>query len=251
MYGNYSVRGVGPASQRANWSELARSVPGLGEPSRIVLFDDFLGDQLAGPWSGASGADGSDPAIQAAQPGGIVRMATGGGSTDMSANLSALTHGLNFQADKGEMIMRARVQIDDKSNSYIFVGFTDVLATGTAELPFELDASDVLTSTATDATGFLYDTTGSDAWFVAGVAGDTDAGPTKLDVAPSDDTWVDLEVRVRESGLARFYVDGIHRADLASAVSTGTPLTPIVAASDDNTGTRNLDCDWIVAIGER
>ncbi|HKJ87422.1 MAG TPA: hypothetical protein VKA48_02845, partial [Gammaproteobacteria bacterium] len=157
----------------------------------------------------------------------------------------------NFQADKGGMMMRARLQIDNKANSYIFVGFTDVLATTTTELPFELDGSDALTSTASDAAGFLYDTTGSDAWFAAGVAGDTDAGPSQLAVSPVNATWVDLEVRITASGVARFYIDGEEHEQLQSAVSTGTPLTPVVVASDDNTATRNLDLDWLVAIGER
>lgn len=250
MLPGFDETGVGPSSLKTNFELLRQILGGLGEPSKIVLFDDFLGGALDSRWSGASGADGSNPAISSAV-GGTVDLASGGGTTDMAANLSALTHGLNFDAGNGDVLMRARVKIDNKANSYMFVGLTDVLATGTAELPFELDASDALTSNASDAVGFLYDTTGSDAWFVAGVAGDTDAGPSQLGVSPTNGEYVELEVRVTDSGTAKFYIDGQHKADLASAVSTGTALTPIVACSDDNTASRTMSVDWITVVGER
>jgi len=250
MIRDYHVRGTGPSSLRKNARLLADVVPGLGEPSKVVAYDDFLGDTLDATWSGGSGADGSSPALNA-QSGGVVRLATGGGTSGFGGNISSLTLGLNFQADKGEMLARARVQIDNKANSWIFVGFTDTLASSSAEQPFSLDGSNALTSTATDAAGFLYDSTGSDYWFVAGVAGDTDAGPTQLDQTPANGTWVELEVRVRSSGLAEFILDGSQVAQLASAVTPGTALTPIVAASDDNTGSRILDVDWVLTVAER
>lgn len=248
MLRKFQVKGVGPASKRVNNRELADVVPGLGDPRKVVLYDDFLGSSLDGAWSGASGSDGSDPAIQDGEVGGVVRLATGGGTSGFSSNLSALAHGRNFRADNGEALVGGRLAIDTVAHSYIFIGFTD--DTG-AELPFTLDSDGNLTANASDAVGILMDTTYDQNFHAVGVAGDSTVSPVALGVGPADGEWIVPEVVVRETGAAVMHVDRGRVASLASAVSADVALTPVVVASDDNEGTRNLDVDWLLAVGER
>lgn len=250
MRNDFNPTGVGPTSIRGNQQSIQAVLAGLGNPTKAVLFDDFLGDVLDSQWSGGSGADGSDPSINSAVN-GKVRLASGGGSTDMATNASALTHGLNWQADQGELVAKAKAQIDTAANGYMFVGLTDTLATSTVELPFELDASDNLTANADDAVGFLYDSTGTGNWFLAGVAGTTAVGPTDTGQAVSDATEYDLEVYVDDAGVATFYLDGVEVGRLQSAVTTSVALTPVVVGSDDNTAARQIDCDFVLVMQDR
>lgn len=248
LHAPFRPTGVGPTDIRENQRRIYDAVPGLRGQGKVALFDDFLGDALDARFSGASGTDGSDPAINAAVP-GTVRLTTGG-TAGMSSNISALTHGLNWQADQGGLLMKARAKLDAVASGYMFVGFTDALATGTLELPFELDASDVLTANADDAVGLLYDSTGTGNWFLVGVAGTTAVGPTDTGLSPADDTYDEIEVQVNADGNAEFILNGQSMGRLNSAVGASTALTPATVASADGSA-RNADVDYLLAVQDR
>lgn len=210
-------------------------------------FDDFLGDALDARYSVASGSDAeaTDPAINAAA-GGHVRLTTGDSNASVAADASALTQELNWQADQGGLIFEARVQMDAITNVQVCVGFTDVKADGTLELPFTIGGSDALTSTATDAACFVFDTgADTDNWFAAGVKGDSDAGPTDAGSAPTASTFQALRIEIGTDETADFFIDDTQVASLATAVTKTTALTPIIVANSTTTTVRNVDVDYL------
>lgn len=196
---------------------------------RVMLFDDFLGDVLADQYSGNSGADGADPAIVAAAN-GECHLVSGSGATSAAANASSLTHGLNWKAANGKMFMEARVSLSALTGGHLFIGFTDVLASGTCEIPFTM-ATATLTSNATDAVGFFYDDAATSTNFqVAGVKADTDQSGDLTNNA-ADTSYHIFRVEVDEDGHAKFYIDGVLVYGLANAVTASVALTPCVVCS--------------------
>lgn len=221
----------------------------------VHFYDDFLGDVLADEWSGAAGSDAQAvaPAITAAV-GGTVRLTSGNtGSGDDNGNIdaSSLTLGLNFKASNGGLRFETRLKmVTTVSTAYCFAGFTDTLATTTKEYPFKMNAS-TLTDTATDAVGFLYDSTATnDVWLLVGTANGTDA-TTKIatlsgsSIAPTADTFQTLAIEVDTDGTAYFYIGDSHVGTVASAVTTTVALTPAVVAGTNTTAVQSVDVDYI------
>lgn len=224
--------------------------------SKHTLVDDFDGNALDdNGWNGRSGSNGnaSDPAINA-DIGGVVRLTTGDSSTTtMAANGSQLERQLCWQADQGGLVFEAMVNISANSDVALFVGFTDQVSS--LEMPINASGSDDdVTSNASDAVGFLFDTdfdTLDSHWLGIGVADDTDAGPkdTEQDVDASTDYR--LRIEVDDEGAATFYIDGEEVASLDDAVSKDTPLTPVVAGFSRTDSTRNIDVDYIYVQQDR
>lgn len=218
----------------------------------IELYDDFLGDVLADQWSAAEGNDAQ--AIIAtidAQAGGVVRMTTGDTAV-IAESAQSLTHGLNWKANQGGLYMYTRFKpITAVTTVSYFVGFTDVLATTTLEAPMSLSGT-TLTTTATDAVGFLFDTDATnDTWHCQGVKNDTDTALTNTGIAPAADTWVDLEIKVDSTGGATFFINGALVATVANCVTATVALTPVVFAMARTTSSRSVDVDVIHVQAQR
>jgi hypothetical protein len=211
-----------------------------------MLFDDYLGDALDARWSGAAGTDPQAvaPAINM-QVGGVVRLVSGD-TTVVAESLSSLTHGLNYRAQDGELIAQARIKlVGGIVTQEVFFGFTDVLATTTLELPFSISGTTV-TSNATDAVGFLFDTDATtDVWNCLGVKADADATRAQTTVAPVADAWVVLTLKVDKAGHAKFYIDGTYVGKVDNAVTATAALTPILCVMTRTTATRTVDADYI------
>lgn len=216
--------------------------------AKVAWFDDFLGDLLDDSYSVASGSDAqaTDPAINAAA-GGTVRLTTGDSNTSVAADASSLTHELNWQADNGNLVFEARVKVDAITNVQICVGLTDAKADGTLELPFTIGGSDAITSNASDAVCFTFDTgADTDEWFMTGVKGDTDSTDNAATgVAPTAGTYQVLRIEVDSAGDATLYIDGTQEGTLSGAVTAGTSLTPIAVVNSTTTSSRNLDVDYL------
>lgn len=212
----------------------------------VHLFDDFLGDALSAEWNGAAGTDPQAvaPAVNV-QAGGVVRLTAGDAGTGVAADGSVLNRELVFYPNKGGLTLEARVKLSAITDVILNVGFTDTKA---LELPFEIGASDALTSNATDAACFVFDTgADTDAWHCAGVANDVDAAdpPTAAGSAPVAGTWVVLRIEISKTGVADFYVNDQHVAQLAAAVTASVALTPVVAICSDTTTAVSVDVDYI------
>jgi hypothetical protein len=221
---------------------------------QIVLFDDFLGDVIADQWNVVEGADTttSDAAINN-QIGGVLRLITGDSATlTYAGNGIQITQGAfyNFRAAEGGMAIEARVKLDAITTAGFFVGFTDV---GTFEAPIEGSGSgNGITTNATDAAGFLFDTrmTNANLWCV-GVANDVDATPVNTGIAPVAATYVTLRMEVDTSGTATYFVNKAVVGRVANAVRPTIALTPTIAATSFVAAVRNLDVDYIHAKANR
>jgi hypothetical protein len=171
------------------------------------LVDDFFGDSLDPRWNGVNGSDGTVVApgiatgVAAANGVALLSSGTNVGGT-MTLNGVQLESQLNWLVSKGGLAFEARVRIPGiATNAAWFLGYTDSVAV--LEMPFTLAAGNVLTSTASNAVGFLYDTASDDPdnWWAVGVANDVDATKQNLGVAPST-VFETLRVDVNRSGVA-------------------------------------------------
>ena len=217
-------------------------------PYTVSLFDDFLGDVLQDPWNAVEGDTDGTQAVLAGGIGGVLRLTSGNDDANgtQATDASGVTSYLNWQASNGGLAIQARVKISRITNSYLFVGFTDVI---TAELPvISAGSAETVTTNATDAVGFLFDTNfTTDTFHLVGVAADTDATVQTLTDAPVADDYLTLRVEVDASGGALFYINGKRvGAKMTGAVTPATDLTPAVYVSNaDGTSTVTLDVDYI------
>lgn len=216
---------------------------------KVRLFDDFLGDVITDQWNVVEGADTStsDAAIVSGI-GGMLRMTTGDSSTlTYAGNGIQITQGAfyNWKAENGGLRMEARIKLDAITTVAFFVGFTDL---GTFEAPVESAGSaDTITTNATDAVGFMFDTRMStDNIWLVGVKNDVDATAQNSGVAPVAATYITLTIEVDSAGIARFYINGrpVGTA-MSAAITTTAALTPTIAATSLVTATRALDVDYI------
>lgn len=220
----------------------------LPSPSTVALFDDFLGDVLQDPWNAVETDTDGAQAVLAGGIGGVLRITTGNddGNAVVLPDLSGVTSYLNWQASNGGLRMQTRIKISRITLAYIFVGFTDLI---TIEAPiYAAGSADTLTSDATDAVGFMFDTgMATDTFHLVGVANNTDATRQAISAAPVADDYITLAVEVNASGTALFYVNGAQVGSaMTGAVTAATDLTPVVYASNtDGTSALTLDIDYI------
>lgn len=215
----------------------------------VVRFqDDFLGDVLADQWAVVEGADtGTSDAVVTSGIGGTLVLTTGDSATvTYAGNGIQVTHGAfyNWKAANGGLRFATRLKISAITTVAFFVGFTDL---GTFEAPIESAGSaNTITTNATDAVGFMFDTRMStDNIWCVGVADDTDATAINSGTAPVADTYIDLEVAIDEDGVALFYINGDAVGRMTGAVTTTVGLTPTIAAASLVAATRTVTVDYV------
>jgi hypothetical protein len=217
-------------------------------PSTVALFDDFLGDVLADQWNAVETDTDGAQAVLAGGIGGLLRITTGNddGNVVVLPDLSGVTSYLNWQASNGGLRMQTRIKISRITLAYIFVGFTDLI---TIEAPiYSAGSVDTITTDATDAVGFMFDTgMATDTFHLVGVANNTDATRQAITNAPVAEDFITLAVEVSATGVATFYVNGAQVGTaMTGAVTAGVDLTPVVYASNtDGTSAITLDIDYI------
>lgn len=228
-------------------------------PSRAVLFDDFLGDAIVGTNWGAptKGSDGGTVDFaHLTGVNGLLKGTTGAGATTtMAVNGISLISALQWKANQSalprKLCFEARLKISAITGISIFCGLTDAL---TLEAPFESAASsDTVTSNASDAVGFMFDTdmTTDNIWLV-GVKGDTDATKQDSGLAFVADTFRTLRVEVDANEIAYFFIDGkpIGTA-MTGALTKTVALTPVVAAFSQGAASRDVTIDYIHCAADR
>lgn len=218
-------------------------------PSRVVFFDDFLGDVIADQWDLQEGTDSAtgSAAILAGGIGGVLRITTGDAGTGLAADMEQLTTGLQWQASNGDLVFQTRIKLSAITTCYVFVGFTDLAAS--LEAPIVSAASaDTLTTTATDAVGFMFDTRmTTDNWWLVGVANDVDATAQNTGYAPVADDYETLRIEVNSSGAATFFRNGIQVGTrMSGAVTATTKLTPTINVSKTSVAaSMTADIDYV------
>jgi hypothetical protein len=219
----------------------------MPSPSIVSHWEDFLGDVIPDQINIVEGTDSatSDAAILAGGIGGVMRMTTGDAGTGLAADMVQATMALQWQASNGGLYFQTRIKASAISTCYIFVGFTDLV---TLEAPIESAASaDTLTTNASDAVGFMFDTRMStDNWWLTGVAANTDATAQNSGYAPVADDYETLAIAVNASGVATFFRNGAQVGTaMTGAVTAATDLTPTIAVSKTSVAaSMTLDVDY-------
>lgn len=229
----------------------------IGNPhGRGVFLDHFVGAALRGEVAGVAENSGT-AAIIVGQEGGAATITTG--ATD--GNRAHLSMGLNWKPASGSLYFETRMKtVTAATLRAFFVGFTDTVA---QENPIELGASQAITSNATDACGFIFDTAATiDKWYVGGVKTDVDTALTAVNLdgthqAPVADEWQTFGVEVNSDGDAVFYFGrdtgskyGLREvARIADAVNPATLLTPHVGIETRDGTARSAYVDYFYLAG--
>jgi hypothetical protein len=117
-------------------------------------------------------------------------------------------------------------------------------------MPIQTAASaNTLTSNASDAVGFMFDTSMTDDnWWLVGVDTDVDATHQDTGFAPVAATYETLRVEVGADGGAVFFRNGLQvGTKMAAAITPGTDITPVVAIFPRTTAVKTIDIDYIHA----
>lgn len=220
----------------------------MGGPTTVALFDDFAGDVIADQWNTLEGTDSatSDAAILAGGIGGVLRLTTGDAGTGLAADMVQVTQALQWQASNAGLVFQTRLKLSAITTCYVFVGFTD-LAT-TLEAPIESAASaNTLTSTATDAVGFMFDTRMTDdTWWLVGVVADTDAVHQNTGFAPVAAQYETLRIELSSDGKATFFRNGLQVGTQMTALTAGADLTPTINVSKTSVAaSMTADVDYV------
>jgi hypothetical protein len=220
--------------------------------SQYVFMDDFDMQQAwveaETPWVLNEGTDGAaaDPAISSAEC-GVALLTTGAGDGSATEDASQLVLHVPVQADSGNLVFETRLHINTAiTNVSVFAGFTDNTA---REEPFS-NAADVITSTATDGCGFLYDTDATtDEWWMVAADGDADdAGNATLGTAPVADIYQTLRMEVSSDGATiTFFINGTQAGQLTgdAGVSPDVNLYATIFACGDGTASKTVDVDYV------
>jgi hypothetical protein len=236
----------------------------VGSPTRTVQWEDFHGAGVAfsttipaGPngWRSRIGSDGAcvnwttTPAVS-----GTVAGVIGNTTASMAVSGVQLDNGLSWKANQGGLILQARVNLSKITNIAAFIGFTD--QTSALEMPIHSAASaNTLTTNATDAVGFMFDTSMTDdTWWLTGVANDVDATAQNSGLAPVASTFAVFRIELTAAGIATFFYNGaaVGSGPVSGAVTATVALTPVVAAFNRTTsGAGTVTVDYINVAANR
>lgn len=226
---------------------------GSGSTNKVAMFEDFLAsinsvnqtEDLPETFQQVTGTDATaSVALQDANTNGIVDIQSGDdAAATMAANGAQIT-GNRIWRGGDNLVFESRVRIDNITNVAFFVGVTD---TNSLEMPFTLGASDVLTSNATDAAGFLFDTAAdTDNIWLVGVEGGVDAISQDTTQAYVGGTFITLRIEFGGSSTANFFINGSQvGTQMSDVVNDGVNLTPYVGLFSRNTTSKTAEVDYI------
>ena len=159
---------------------------------------------------------------------------------------------LGYKADSGGLSMGARLKLDTIVEAYIFVGFTDALAS-TKEEPVDFtDGSDTAIATANNACGLVFSGDATTQEFhTGGVKATSVTAAAFSGVAPVDATYIDLRVDVSAAGSVTGYINGTVTETVANAITITTAVTPIVIVGSKDASQVIMTLDYIWAAQNR
>lgn len=225
----------------------------LDPSQKIIYFNDFLGDLLSDELQIDLGTGTGNAVALSPGAGGRVSLASASDDGAHAANFSAIALGaLDWRADQGGLAIEAQIQIDDISEAYCFIGFTDTLPGTTLEAPIFLNGAAV-DSDAANACGALYDVDGTtEQWCHAGVKANTDTDPRYAGAAPVQDTYEIIRVEVSEEGTVQAFLNGVpFGAPIGSAVTVTTPLCPVIIIGNRSANQVTALVDYILVEANR
>lgn len=191
-----------------------------------------------------SGSD--DLAVDPVISSNTLVMVTGDAGTGFAADGTQAIGDTGYTMAAGAKVLEARLKLSAITTVSVFFGWTDQKAA--LEIPIESAASaDTITTNATDAIGFMFDTSMStDNIWLTGVNNSVDETAQNSAIAPVADTYITLRIETDTSGNATFYIDGtIAGSQMTTAAATGVTLYPTLAASARTTSSRTMTVDYL------
>lgn len=214
-----------------------------GRPAQ--LYDQFLTGGSLSYYSTYKGSD-ADAALPVISANTLV-CATGNVGTGVAADGSQIIGNTAFTlAGYTLTVIEARIKSNSATGEAIFFGFTD--QTAALEIPIESAASsDTITTNATDAVGFMYDTSmATDNIWLVGVNNNVDETAQNSGLAFSANTYRTLRIEIDSVATAAFYIDGVA---VGSAMTTccrdSVNLYPTICASARSTALRTITVDYL------
>lgn len=236
----------------------------INNRDRVVMFDDFLrgphtftddnSDTVAveptylGPFIPVLGSTPAT-AVSTAANGGKMVLSTGNADGGAATDPGQMSSFHPLKPSNGGFVFETKLHINTAiTKCRVFAGVTDIK---TLEAPFT-NASDVITSNATDAAGFLYDYAATTLeWFACAVDSDSDdANIATTGEAPVADTDQTLRLEISADGSTlKFYVDGTLVTTLSGSYGV-TPSSDLYGVVYINTDTvthaaKSVDIDYM------
>lgn len=217
---------------------------------KVKFFDDFLGDTINLDWYIVNADAGGTAVAVVEAENGVVRGLSDGTNGDIQNIFGAE----NWQPSvQGTIIFEARVALHTSLAQGIFIGLTD--DNDADEVPIDDDGG-TLTTTASDAVGFVYDSAGNGTWDCVSVKADSDGAqvqcPTKFN--PVLDTFQTFRIVVEDDGNCRYYINGeeitASGAARSAAITTTVQYCPCVAQLANGTAA-DFDIDYFYVEGGR
>lgn len=228
-------------------------------PTVVSVFDDFMGGGQAfsttiiDGWRSRKGTTNTVDWTVTEAVNGTVVGTIGDTTASMAVSGVQLDRGLDWKANQGGVVFEARVKLSQITTISAFIGFTDQVAA--LEMPIQSAASaNTLTTNATDAVGFMFDTSMTDdKWWLVGVANNTDATHENTTYAPVADTYETFRIELSAAGVATFYRNGIQVGTVMTGAVTATvALTPVIAGFNRTTSaTPTITADYVHIAGNR
>ena len=201
---------------------------------KVKFFDDFTDDTLNTFWSTVNYDTSGTVTIASEVQNGAWCAYTDGTDGDIQNIFGPHV----FTVSAGTTIFEARVKLSTLSQG-VFVGLTD--QNDADEIPIDYDGG-TLTTTATDAAGFVFDSGKSSSyWYCCSVKNGSDGAATAcaLSDGPVADTYQTLRLEINEAGDIRYFIDGrevtTSGAARTAAITTTTILCPSVAQKANGT----------------
>jgi hypothetical protein len=209
----------GSARQKAN-------VVGSMLEKRVHFQDNFTQEAInADVWTSTVG--GTSDAIAISETAGGSLLLTTGTADDDASHLS----GAIIWNGTTNSVMEARLTITDVTGTAVFVGFSDAKSEAANLIAISYPA-DSLTTTATNAAGFVIDADHATSSIMCeGVKANTDATSVDSGTDWADGETKNLRVELDTAGAATFYLDGVGVGFVAAAVTTATLLCVTVQVS--------------------
>ena len=167
-------------------------------------------------------------------------------TTTFAVNGSQAIADGGFTLSNGPLVVEAKIKLSAITNVQMFFGVTDQKAA--LEVPIESAAvSDTITTNATDAVGFMFDTSMStDNIWLVGVNNDVDETSQNAGLAFVADTYDVLRIEIASNGDAVFYVNGsVVGTTMTTACRTSVVLYPTICASARSTTSRTETVDYL------
>lgn len=184
----------------------------------------------------------SGDAANADAASGYLRLTTGGADDD---DVEIAT-GLTWYPSK-YCAAEARFATNDADSTAFCFGFSDAIAEGADTLAFSYSTAS-LTTTASDAALFFWDPDGTTDYIRASaVKANTDGDLVASTTVQADSVFHVYRVEIDASGNVDYWLDGVHLAQDAAAVTTTTPLCVYFGFINREGAANTFDIDYVRA----